>query len=88
MKGRVCVALSLMIFSMSFLVQGMVVKAGDPRRYTGPTLDPYCEIEAETNFFNTGDEIREKDGRRVVSLDKGEYFRVKDVNFKRKILDY
>ncbi|MBO4458629.1 MAG: carbohydrate-binding protein [Butyrivibrio sp.] len=83
MKGRVYVALSLIVFSMSFLAQNMIVTAGDQRRYTGPTLDPYSEIQAETNFFNTGDEIREKDGRRVVSLDKGEYFRVKDVNFDR-----
>ncbi|MBO4458630.1 MAG: carbohydrate-binding protein [Butyrivibrio sp.] len=83
MKGRVSAVFSFIFFLVMFSVQSMSLKAEESECYTGPKLNPYCELQAELNFLNTGYEMEEDDGRQVVCLEEGEFFRVKDVYFDR-----
>jgi len=50
---------------------------------TGPSLDPYNTREAELIFGSSGVEVIEDNGGKVVSgIEAGDYFLVKNVNFK------
>ena len=82
-KGRVVI--SVLALSLMFVTQGVKAEAANPLEYTGPQLDPYKAIEAEINFGVTGREIEEEDGwtRKVIRLEKGDYFQVNDVNFDK-----
>ena len=82
-KGRV--GFSCIIASAVFLMQNVTTIAADPLEYTGPQLDPYKGIEAELNFGTSGYALEEEDvwTRKVICLEKGDYFYVNDVNFDK-----
>lgn len=83
-KGRVL--LTVLLPALVFTMLSANVFAADPRENTGPCLDPYKGLQAETNFGCTGYITDEDDGyymRTVVCLKEGEYFRVNDVNMEK-----
>ena len=54
-----------------------------------PSLNPYSGVEAETNFGQSGTEVVTDNGVKAVSsIESGDYFIVKDVNFSKGVSQF
>ena len=54
-----------------------------------PSLNPYSGVEAETNFGQSGTEVVTDNGFKAVSsIESGDYFIVKDVNFSKGVSQF
>lgn len=76
MKRKVPVILSMLLAAGITATPAMTA-------YAAPSFNPYKTVQAEAKFGDSGVEITtEESGAKVVSsIDKGDYFFVKDVNF-------
>ena len=80
-KGRV--VSSILCAGTTFMLMCTTVAAGDPWGHRGPSIHPYGGVEAEANFGSSVCESTEADGRKVMSLEEGDYFRIIDVDFDK-----
>ncbi|MCR5581812.1 MAG: carbohydrate-binding protein, partial [Pseudobutyrivibrio sp.] len=77
MKKRIPMILSMVLTTGLFISPAISVQAA-------PHLNPYNTVPAEVTFGQSGVEIIEDNGGKVVSsIDPGDYFLVKDLNFDK-----
>ncbi|MBO4457456.1 MAG: carbohydrate-binding protein [Butyrivibrio sp.] len=82
MKRRISILSSLALGGIMVLNNAVDVNAA-------PMLNPYNGLEAEVNFGQSGTKVIDDNGGQVVSsIEAGDYFIVKDVNFSKGVSQF
>ena len=70
----------------SIALGGLLVLNNSVDVNAAPALNPYNGVEAEVNFGQSGTKVvTDGDVKAVSSIDSGDYFIVKDVNFSKGV---
>ena len=73
----------------SIAMGGLLILNNSVDVNAAPSLNPYNGVEAETNFGQSGTKVvTDGDVKAVSSIDSGDYFIVKDVNFSKGVSQF